>query len=70
MRVTVKVSPFAPVAEDVEFVQCCEAAGFDGVGLVDSQMMNRDLFVTLTAAAAAALIDELAPVPFDLVCHV
>lgn len=53
MRVTVRVSPFAPVPEDVQFVQRCEAAGFDGVGLVDSQMMNRDLFVTMTAAAVA-----------------
>ncbi len=53
MKVTVRVSPFAPVQQDVEFVQRCEAAGFDGVGMVDSQMMNRDLFVTMTAAAVA-----------------
>ncbi len=53
MKVTVRVSPFAPVQQDVEFVKRCEAAGFDGVGMVDSQMMNRDLFVTMTAAAVA-----------------
>ena len=53
MKVTVRVSPFAPVPQDVEFVQRCEAAGFDGVGMVDSQMMNRHLFVTMTAAAVA-----------------
>jgi 5,10-methylenetetrahydromethanopterin reductase len=53
VRVTVRVSPFAPVPEVVEFAQRCEAAGFDGIGLLDSQMINRDLFVTMAACAVA-----------------
>ena len=53
MRVTIRVSPFAPVPEVVEFTRSCEAAGFDGIGYLDSQMINRDLFVTMAAAAVA-----------------
>ncbi|HLF78107.1 MAG TPA: LLM class flavin-dependent oxidoreductase [Dehalococcoidia bacterium] len=53
MRVTIRVSPFAPVQEVVEFARGCEAAGFDGVGFLDSQMINRDVFVTLGQVAAA-----------------
>jgi 5,10-methylenetetrahydromethanopterin reductase len=53
MRVYVRVSPFAPVQEVIEFTKLCEAAGFDGVGYLDSQMINRDVFVTMGLAAAA-----------------
>jgi 5,10-methylenetetrahydromethanopterin reductase len=53
MRVTIRVSPFAAVPQVVEFAKQCEAAGFDGIGLLDSQMINRDVFVTLGAVAAA-----------------
>jgi len=53
MRLTVRVSPFAPVPEVVEFTRRCEAAGFDGIGYLDSQMINRDLWVTMAAAATA-----------------
>jgi 5,10-methylenetetrahydromethanopterin reductase len=51
MRVVIRVSPFAPVSEVVEFTRRCEDAGFDGVGYLDSQMINRDVFVTLGQAA-------------------
>lgn len=53
MRVIVRVSPFAPVPEVAAFTRRCEEAGFDGAGFVDSQMINRDVFVTLGQAAAA-----------------
>ena len=53
MKVYVRVSPFAPVQECVDFTVRCEAAGFDGVGYLDSQMINRDMFVTMALAAAA-----------------
>ena len=53
MRVTLRVSPFAPLPEVVAFAQRCEDAGFDGIGFLDSQMINRDVFVTMTAAAIA-----------------
>jgi len=51
MRVTVRVSPFAPLPQVLDFTRRCEAAGFDGIGFLDSQMINRDLWVTMAAAA-------------------
>jgi 5,10-methylenetetrahydromethanopterin reductase len=51
MRVTVRVSPFAPLPEVLAFTRRVEAAGFDGIGFLDSQMINRDLWVTMAAAA-------------------
>ena len=53
MKVSLRVSPFASVAETVAFTQRVEAAGFDGIGFLDSQMINRELFVVMGAAAAA-----------------
>jgi 5,10-methylenetetrahydromethanopterin reductase len=53
MQVYLRVSPFAPLNEVVPFIQRVEAAGFDGVGFLDSQMINRDMFVTMALAAAA-----------------
>ena len=53
MQVYLRVSPFAPVHEVVEFTRRVEAAGFDGVGYLDSQMINRDLFITMALAGAA-----------------
>jgi 5,10-methylenetetrahydromethanopterin reductase len=35
----------------MRFIQSVEAAGFDGVGILDSQMLCRDTFVTLGQAA-------------------
>jgi 5,10-methylenetetrahydromethanopterin reductase len=37
----------------VSLIQSIEAAGFDGAGILDSQMISRDTFVVLGAAAAA-----------------
>ena len=51
MRVTLRVSPFASTPEVLQFTKQVEAAGFDGIGYVDSQMINRDLWVTIGAAA-------------------
>ena len=51
MRVSLRISPFAPVQEVIEFTRRCEAAGFDGAGFLDSQMINRDVFVTLGLVA-------------------
>jgi 5,10-methylenetetrahydromethanopterin reductase len=53
MQVHLRVSPFAPVGEVVQFTQRVEAAGFDGVGYLDSQMIDRELFVTMGLAGAA-----------------
>src|SRR5688500_12111184 len=53
MKVSLRVSPFAPIPETAAFAQKVEAAGFGGIGLLDSQMSNRELFVVMAAAAAA-----------------
>src|SRR6476646_3011016 len=71
MKVYVRVSPFAPVQEVVDFTRRCEAAGFDGVGYLDSQMINRDVFVTMgLAAAATQRIDIVSAVTNPVSRHV
>jgi 5,10-methylenetetrahydromethanopterin reductase len=52
VRVSLRISPYAPIQEVIDFTRSCEDAGFDGVGFLDSQMINRDVFVTLGLAAA------------------
>jgi 5,10-methylenetetrahydromethanopterin reductase len=51
VRVHLRVPGTAPVPEVVKLVQGIEAAGFDGVGILDSQMICRDTFVTLGQVA-------------------
>ena len=53
MQIDLRVPPCAPVTEVAQFVESCEAAGFDGVGILDSQMLERDVFVSMAAAAQA-----------------
>lgn len=52
VRVHLRVPGTAPMAELMTLIQSIEAAGFDGVGILDSQMLCRDPFVTLGQAAA------------------
>jgi 5,10-methylenetetrahydromethanopterin reductase len=51
VRVHLRVPGTAPLPQLMSFVQGVEAAGFDGVGILDSQMLCRDTFVTLGQAA-------------------
>ena len=51
VRVHLRVPGTAPLPELMRFIQSVEAAGFDGVGILDSQMLCRDTFVTLGQAA-------------------
>jgi 5,10-methylenetetrahydromethanopterin reductase len=51
VRVHLRVPGTAPLPELLTFIQGVEAAGFDGVGILDSQMLCRDTFVTLGQAA-------------------
>ncbi|HEY7649349.1 MAG TPA: LLM class flavin-dependent oxidoreductase [Methylomirabilota bacterium] len=51
VRVHLRVPGTAPLPELLTFIQSVEAAGFDGVGILDSQMLCRDTFVTLGQAA-------------------
>ncbi len=61
MRVILRVCPFAPVPEVVEFAVRCEAAGFDGVGFLDSQMLAREVYVTLAQVASATTRLQVMP---------
>src|SRR2546423_9961642 len=40
-----------PMPELMRLIQSIEAAGFDGAGILDSQLLSRDTFVVLTQAA-------------------
>lgn len=52
VQVSLRIPGTAPMPELVKLIQDVEAAGFDGVGILDSQMLCRDTFVTLGQAAA------------------
>jgi 5,10-methylenetetrahydromethanopterin reductase len=51
IRISLRVPGTAPVPELTKLLQNVEAAGFDGAGILDSQMICRDTFVTLGQAA-------------------
>jgi 5,10-methylenetetrahydromethanopterin reductase len=51
IRVYLRVPGTAPIPELTRLLQGVEAAGFDGAGILDSQMICRDTFVTLAQAA-------------------
>jgi 5,10-methylenetetrahydromethanopterin reductase len=46
-----RVPGTAPMADLMRLIQSVEAAGFDGAGVLDSQLLCRDTFVTLGQAA-------------------
>jgi 5,10-methylenetetrahydromethanopterin reductase len=52
VRVHLRVPGTASMPELVTLVQAIEAAGFDGAGILDSQLLSRDTFVVLGQAAA------------------
>ena len=45
MKIDLRIHPCMPVQDVADFVKDCETAGFDGVGILDSQMLERDVFV-------------------------
>jgi 5,10-methylenetetrahydromethanopterin reductase len=51
VRVHLRVPGSAPMPELMRLIEGIEAAGFDGVGILDSQLLCRDTFVTLGQAA-------------------
>ena len=51
VRVYLRVPGTSPIPEMMKFLQDVEAGGFDGAGILDSQMICRDTFVTLGQAA-------------------
>ena len=61
VRVFLRVPGTAPMPEILDLVRSIEAAGFDGAGILDSQLLARDTFVTLALAARATSRMELFP---------
>jgi len=53
VSVSLRVPGTSPMPELIELIQQVEAAGFDGAGILDSQLLCRDTFVTLGQAATA-----------------
>ena len=53
IKIDLRVPPCKPISEVAQFVSQCEEAGFDGVGILDSQMLERDVFVSMAMAAQA-----------------
>jgi 5,10-methylenetetrahydromethanopterin reductase len=51
IRVHLRIPGTAPMSELISLVQDVEAAGFDGAGILDSQLLSRDTFVVLGQAA-------------------
>jgi 5,10-methylenetetrahydromethanopterin reductase len=52
IRVHLRIPGTAPMPELIRLIQDVEAGGFDGVGILDSQLLSRDTFVVLGQAAA------------------
>jgi 5,10-methylenetetrahydromethanopterin reductase len=51
VQVHLRVPGSAPMPELTRLIESIEAAGFDGVGILDSQLLCRDTFITLAQAA-------------------
>src|SRR6187402_3074486 len=51
VQIALRIPGTALIPEVTRLVQEVEAAGFAGAGLLDSQLLCRDVFVTLAAAA-------------------
>jgi 5,10-methylenetetrahydromethanopterin reductase len=51
VRVSMRVPGTSPMPDLMALIQRIEAAGFDGAGILDSQMISRDTFVVLGQAA-------------------
>src|SRR2546423_12166400 len=51
IQVSLRSPGTAPMRELIKLIQQVEAAGFDGAGLLDSQLLCRDTFVTMALAA-------------------
>jgi len=52
VQVSLRIPGTAPMPELIRLIQDVEVAGFDGAGILDSQLLCRDTFVTMAQAAA------------------
>ena len=53
IQIDLRVPPCKPVTELADFARQAEEAGFDGVGVLDSQLLERDVFVSMAFAVQA-----------------
>ena len=51
VEISLRIPGTVPIPQVTSLVQAVEAAGFTGAGLLDSQLLCRDVFVTLAAVA-------------------
>jgi len=51
IRVHLRIPGTSPMSQLMRLIQDVEAAGFDGAGILDSQLLSRDTFVVLSQAA-------------------
>ena len=51
VAVSLRIPGTSPMPELIRLIQDVETAGFDGAGILDSQLLCRDTFVTLGQAA-------------------
>jgi 5,10-methylenetetrahydromethanopterin reductase len=56
-----RVPGTAPLPQLMELIESIEAAGFDGAGVLDSQLIARDTFITLSHAAMRTTRLQLFP---------
>jgi 5,10-methylenetetrahydromethanopterin reductase len=61
VRVHIRVPGTAPMPDLMRLIQSIESAGFDGAGILDSQLISRDTFVTLGQAATHTTRLQLFP---------
>ena len=47
IKIDLRVPPCKPMPQVADFVKQCEDAGFSGVGILDSQLLERDCFVAM-----------------------
>ncbi|MCY4365844.1 MAG: LLM class flavin-dependent oxidoreductase [Chloroflexi bacterium] len=61
IKISMRVPGTSPMPEILDMIRRIEAAGFDGAGILDSQMICRDTFVTLGLAAGVTSSLQLFP---------
>ena len=61
MKIDLRIPPCAPLWEVADFAKQCEEAGFNGIGIMDSQLLERDVFLSMAAVAQATSRIKIAP---------
>src|SRR5438132_14048515 len=51
VRISLRIPGTSPMPQLMALIQDVEAAGFDGAGILDSQLLCRDTFATMALAA-------------------